>query len=117
VTRAAPWLLLVGLALVYPVVTLATGGGTPFPSRDDCVHEATEVGEVDAVFGYFESEVEAVEIRDRALEVGFTGTEATWNGCGRVRVAVGPFPSREVGLDFAEQAQGVGLEVTLEQPP
>jgi hypothetical protein len=116
-TRFAPWLLVIGLALVYPVVTLATGGDPPFPTRDDCVREATADGEVDAVFGYFPSEVEAGAARDRALEVGFAGTEAVWNGCGRVRVAVGPFPSREIGQDFAEQAQGVGLRVTLEQSP
>jgi hypothetical protein len=115
--RSAPWLVVVGLALVYPVVTLATGGGPTFPTRDDCVREATANGEVDAVFGYFDSEAEAVEVRDRALEVGFTGTEAAWNGCGRVRVAVGPFPSVEVGQEFVEQARGVGLEVTLEQTP
>ena len=113
--RAAPWLLVVGLALVYPVVTLATGGGPAFPTRDDCVRVANADGEVDAVFGYFESEIEAVEARDRALEVGFAGTEAEWNGCGRVRVAVGPFPSLEVGQDFVEQARSVGMDVTLEQ--
>jgi hypothetical protein len=116
-TRDAPWLLVIALALVYAVVTLATGGSPPFPTRDDCVRDATADGEVDAVFGYFESDVEAVRARDRALEVGFTGTEAARNGCGRVRVAVGPFPSREIGQDFAEQARGVGLEVTLEQSP
>ena len=113
--RAAPWLVVLGLALIYPVVTLATAGGPTFPARGDCVREATSDGEVDAVFGYYESEVEAVEARDRALEVGFTGTEAVWNGCGLVRVAVGPFPSFDVGQEFAEQARGVGLEVTLEQ--
>jgi len=117
VKRAAPWLLVVGLALVYPVVTLATGGGPPFPTRGECMREASADGEVDAVFGYFESEVEAVEVRERALEVGFTGTETEWNGCGRVRVAVGPFPSLEVGEEFVEQARGVGLDVTLEQSP
>lgn len=112
-TRFAPWFLVAALALVYPIVTLATGDPT-FPERDDCARPAPADGEVDAVFGYFESEAEAVEARDRALEVGFTGTEAEWNGCGRVRVAVGPFPSLQVGREFAEQARGVGLEVTLE---
>ena len=91
-SRAAPWLVVAALALAYPVVTLATGGPT-FPTRDECVREATAHGEIDAVFGYFDSEAEAVEVRDRALEVGFQGTEASWNGCGRVRVAVGEIPT------------------------
>ncbi len=114
VTRLAPWLLVAALALVYPIVTLATGD-TTFPERDDCVHAATEDGEIDAVFGYFDNEGEAVELRDRALEVGFPGTEATWNGCGRVRVALGGIPTLEVGREFAEQARAVGFEVTLER--
>ena len=114
--RAAPWLVVAGLALVYPLVTLATGPPT-FPERDECVRAATADGEIDAVFGYFDSEVEALELRDRALEIGFPGTEATWNGCGRVRVAVGGIPTLEVGQEFAEQARAVGFEVTLEQSP
>lgn len=113
-SRAAPWFVVAALALAYPVVTLATGGPT-FPTRDECVREATAHGEIDAVFGYFDSEAEAVEVRDRALEVGFQGTEASWNGCGRVRVAVGGIPTLEVGREFAEQARSVGLEVTLER--
>jgi hypothetical protein len=38
-----------------------------------------------------------------------------WNGCGRVRVAVGGIPTLDVGSEFVEQARGVGFEVTLEQ--
>ena len=114
--RVAPWLVVAGLALVYPFVTLASEGPT-FPTRDDCVHEATADGEIDAVFGYFESELEAAEVRDRALAVGFPGTELAWNGCGRVRVALGGIPTLEVGREFAEQARGAGFEVTLEQAP
>ena len=32
--RLAPWLVVAGLALAYPIATLA-GGGPDFPSRDD----------------------------------------------------------------------------------
>ncbi len=72
-------------------------------------------GDIDAVFGYFDSEREAAEVRDRALESGFVGTELAWNGCGRVRVAVGGIPTLAVGREFVEQARAVGFEVTLEQ--
>ena len=112
--RLAPWLVVAGLALAYPIATLA-GSGPDFPSRDDCVTPATSDGEIEAVFGYFESEPEAVPVRDRALEVGFVGTQLVWNGCGLVRVSVGGIPTLEVGREFAEQAREAGLPVTLEQ--
>jgi len=114
VSRIAPWLVIAGLVLVYPVVVLATGNPT-FPTRDECVRPATEDGDIDAVFGYFDDELAAAAVRDRALEVGFVGTELAWNGCGRVRVVVGGIPSLAVGLEFVEQARGVGFDVTLEQ--
>jgi hypothetical protein len=104
----------VALAIVYPVATIARGLPN-FPTRDDCVHPATTDGDIDAVFGYFDSESQARVVRDRALAVGFQGTELESNGCGRVRVAVGGIPTLEVGRDFVEQARSVGFEVTLEQ--
>jgi hypothetical protein len=114
VSRVAPWLVVAGLALVYPLVTLTTGGPA-FPTRDACIQAATPEGEVDAVFGYFDSELEAAKLRDRALGVGFDGTELAWNGCGRVRVALSGLPTLEVGREFAEQARAAGFAVTLEQ--
>lgn len=113
-TRLAPWLIVAAVMLAYPVVTLA-GGGADFPTRDECVRPAVEDGDIDAVFGYFDDEADAAELRDHALEVGFQGTEFEWNGCGRVRVAVGGIPTLAVGQEFVEQARGVGFEVTLEQ--
>jgi hypothetical protein len=113
-SRVAVWLLVAALALVYPVAILATGAPS-FPTRDECVRPATADGDIDAVFGYFDTELEAAPVLQRALEVGFQGTEMTWNGCGRVRVAVGGIPTLEVGQEFVEQARGVGFEVTLEQ--
>lgn len=113
-SRLAPWLLVLGLLLVYPLVTMLEGGPT-FPTRDDCVRPATSDGNIDAVFGYFDDELEAAAVRDRALGVGFTGTELAWNACGRVRVAVGGIPTLDVGREFVEQARGVGFDITLEQ--
>jgi hypothetical protein len=114
-TRLALWSALVVLVLAYPALVLATGGGPSFPSRDDCVRPAEPGSAVDAVFGYFDSESEGARVRDRALAVGFEGAELTWNGCGRVRVAVGGVPNLDVGRAFAEQARGAGFDVTLEQ--
>jgi len=112
--RVPLWLAVVALALAYPAFVLATGA-PEFPSRDDCVVPATTDGDIDAVFGYFDYERDATKTRDRALATGFIGTELAWNGCGRVRVAVGGIPTLAVGAEFVEQARGVGFEVTLEQ--
>jgi hypothetical protein len=112
--RAAPWLVILALALAYPVVTLATGQPS-FPTRDDCVQPATSDGDIDAVFGYFDDERAAIQMRDRALAVGFEGTSLAWNACGRIRVAVGGISTLDVGREFLEQARGAGFEVTLEQ--
>jgi hypothetical protein len=114
VRRLAPWAVVLALVSVYPLAVLATGAPR-FPSRDECVRPATEDGDIEAVFGYFESMQEASVVRDKALAVGFQGTEAQWNGCGLVEVAVGGIPTLEVGRDFAEQARSVGFEVTLVQ--
>jgi hypothetical protein len=114
VNRAAPWLVILGLALVYPVITLASGGPS-FPAREDCVHPATADGEIDAVFGYFDDELAATRMRDRAVAVGFTGAQTARNGCGRVRVYVSGIPTLEVGRQFVDEARAVGFEVTLEQ--
>ena len=113
--HAGLWVAALLLVFAYPVSVWSTEGTPSFPSRDDCVIPATTDGDIDAVFGYFDGEREATVLRDRALEVGFAGTTLAWNGCGRVRVAVGGIPTLEVGREFAEQARGVGLEVTLEQ--
>jgi hypothetical protein len=115
VSRRALWLVLVVLVLAYPTLVLTIDGVPSFPSRDDCARPVQAGSGIDAVFGYFDTEGEAVRVRDRALAVGFEGTELAWNGCGRVRVAVGGIPSLEVGRDFAKQARAIGFHVTLEQ--
>jgi hypothetical protein len=114
VHKLAPWLIVAAIGIAYPLVAVV-GGAPRFPSRDECVKPATEDGDIDAVFGYFDSEREAAMLRDRALEVGFQGIEVQWNGCGRVRVAVGGITTLEVGRQLAKEAQAVGFSVTLEQ--
>lgn len=113
--NTALWCVVGALALVYPAVILTAEGGPAFPTRDECVHPAEQDGDIDAVFGYFDDELAAAAVRNRALEVGFVGTELAWNGCGRVRVAVGGIPTLDVGREFVEQARTVGFEVTLER--
>lgn len=113
--RAAQWIAVAALFLLYPAYILVMEGGPKFPTRTDCVTPATADGDIVAVFGYFDSEREAAGLRDRALDVGFTGTELARDGCGRVRVAVGGITTLEIGREFAEQARGVGFDVTLEQ--
>lgn len=114
-SRVVPWLVVVVAALGYPLAVLAFGGAPDFPSRDDCVLAPTGEGEYQVVFGYRESELEAVELRDRALAVGFEGSEVARNGCGRVKVFVDDVPSREVGEEVIREARTVDLEATLEQ--
>ena len=112
--RFGLWLAVGALVLAYPLATLATGGPS-FPTREECVVPATEDGNIDAVFGYFDTESEAAKIRDDALAVGFAGTEMEWDACGRLRVAVGGIPTLDVGRALAEEAKSAGFEVTLEQ--
>jgi len=110
----APWLLGAAVLLTYPVGTLARGAPS-FPTHDECVRPAIADGEIDAVFGYFDSRSEAATVRDHALQVGFAGTEISLNPCGRVRVAVRGIPTLAVGHAFVEEAREVGFDVTLEQ--
>ena len=113
--RIAVWLVVAVAALGYPFLVLAVSGAPAFPSRTDCVMAPTGEGEYRVVFGYRDSELEATELRDRALAVGFQGAEISRDGCGRVRVAVDDIPSREVGEEVIREARTVDLDPTLEQ--
>lgn len=113
--RIVPWLIVAVAALAYPLAVLAFSGAPTFPSRDDCVVSVTGEGEYEVVFGYRDSEREALELRAGVLAVGFSGTEIEGDGCGRVRVSVDDVPTREVGEEVIRQARTVGLEPTLEQ--
>ena len=113
-TRIAPWLVLAALVLVYPAITLSSGV-VRFPSPEECVKPAKADGDIDAVFGYFDSVAEAEELRDRAVGVGFVGTNFGWNACGRLRVSLSGIPTLEIGRQFVEEARNAGFDVTLEQ--
>ena len=113
--RLAPWAVVAVAALSYPLGVLAFSGAPAFPSREDCVAPITGAGELEVVFGYRDSEREALALRDQVLALGFLGTDIERDGCGRVRVSVDDVPSREVGEDVVREAQTVGLEPTLEQ--
>lgn len=115
--RFLPWLVVVVAALGYPLAVLVFAGAPDFPSREDCVLAPTGEGEYQVVFGYRESELEAQELRDRVLAVGFEGAEAARDGCGRVKVFVDDVPSREVGEEVIRAARTVDLDATLEQEP
>jgi hypothetical protein len=115
VSRIAPWLVVAVAALGFPLAVLAFAGAPDFPSRDDCVLAPTGEGEYQVVFGYRDSELEATELRNRALAVGFLGTEFARNSCGRVKVFVDDVPSVAVGEEVIRQARTVGLEPTLER--
>jgi hypothetical protein len=115
VSRVAPWLVVAVAALGYPLAVLTFAGLPDFPSRDDCVLAPTGEGEFQVVFGYRDSELEATKLRDRALAVGFEGTEVARNSCGRVKVFVDDVPSVDIGEEVIRQARTVGLEPTLER--
>jgi hypothetical protein len=113
--RLAPRLVLVAAVLAYPLAVLAFSGAPDFPSRADCMSPPTGEGELQVVFGYRDSETEALELRDKVIAVGFSGTEIARDACGRVRVAVDDVPSREVGEEVIREAHTVGLDPHLEQ--
>lgn len=100
-------------ALAYPAFTLA-GGAPPFPTRDECARPPIEGQPVDVVFGRFDHPDEAAARRDRALEVGFIGTEALPDGCGRWIAVLQDVPTRELGEEIQRQARSVDLDPMLE---
>ena len=114
-TRRLWWAVaIVAVAIVaYPLVTLASGSPR-FPTRDECVRPAVEGQPVDIVFGRVDSPVEAAELRDRVIAVGFVGTESLGDGCGRWEVVLEGVPSIDVGRQVQEEAASVELDTTLE---
>ena len=112
--RAVLWVAVVAAGLTYALVALA-GGAPPFPSRDECSRSVVEGEPIEAVFGRFDTEQDALELRDRAVALGFVQTEVEADACGRVEVVQHDIPSLEVGADFAEEVRSVGFEVTLQR--
>ena len=99
--------------LGYPLVTLA-GGSPRFPSRDECVRSPVEGQPVDVVFGRFDDPEVAAETSDRVVAVGFIGTEALPDGCGRWKVVLEGVPSLETAREIQAEAATVDLRPTLE---
>lgn len=102
--------------LGYPLVTLA-GGAPRFPSRQECVRSAVEGQRVDVVFGRFDDPESAFDVRDDVVAVGFTGTEALPDGCGRWKVVLESVPSIEIAREIQMEAATVDLKPTLELDP
>jgi hypothetical protein len=112
--RLVPWLVVVGLAVIYPVAVLA-GGAPRFPSHADCVHPATSDGSIEAVFGRFRTSAAAESLQRRAAQSGFKNVLIESDGCGLLKVALHGIPSLAVGHDFVAEAERVGFHPTLEQ--
>lgn len=109
-----PWAVVLTAALAYPIAVLA-GGSPRFPSRAECVHPAHADGDLEVVFGYFDSQVSAQALLDRVLSVGFKGSVIERNACGRVKVAVHGITTLKVGDSVIAEARPVGLKATLEE--
>lgn len=110
---AAAWLIVLAAALAYPISTVA-GGGPRFPSPAECVHPATRDGQLEVVFGRFDSPAKAMAFRDQVVGYGFTGTALWPDGCGRIKVALRGVTSLEVGRQVIQEAHSVGLQPRLE---
>jgi len=109
-----PWAIVLVAALAYPLAVLA-GGGPRFPSRAECVHLARTDGDLEVVFGRFESPADASALLERVLAVGFQGSQVEPDGCGLLKVAVHGIPTLKVGDEVLREARSVGLTPTLEQ--
>jgi hypothetical protein len=106
--------LIAGAALLYPLVVLRDGP-PDFPSREDCVHPAAADGEIELVFGYYDSAVRASAVREQIAMVGYEGAEVVSDGgCGRVKVVVGTYPTLAGARDAVAEANSVGLRPTVE---
>lgn len=109
--------LLIAIVIVpllgYPIVSVA-GGGPRFPTRAECLRPAVEGQRVDVVWGRFDDSVEAEALRERVVAVGFVGTEARPDGCGRWKVVLESIPSIEIAREIVKEAETVDLYPTLE---
>lgn len=112
----APWAILAVLAIGYPAAVLA-GGWPRFPSRADCVHPATADGNLEVVFGRFESSAAASTELARVLAVGFKGSQLEPDGCGLVKVAVHGISTVKIGDQVISEARSVGIRAQLEVAP
>jgi hypothetical protein len=101
--------------LLYPAAVLA-GGAPAFPSQSECVRAAKgdDVGELELVFGRFDSPDEAQSFRDEVVGIGFVGTEVSPDGCARWKVSNDGIDSFAAGEATAEEARRAGFDPRLE---
>lgn len=104
--------------LGYPLVVVARDG-LAFPTREECARLAHSDadGELELVFGRFDSPVAATEHRDRVVATGFVGTEVSPDGCGRWKVSNDGIDSFAQGEGTAAEARAAGFEAWLEVDP
>ena len=110
---AVPLAAVLAAGVIYPMVVLA-GGGAPFPTRAECVHPARADGQLEVVFGRFESQSDASTALTRVLAVGFKGSQIEPDGCGLLKVTVHGIPTLKVGGEVVAEARSVGLKPSLE---
>ena len=116
-TRTTVAVAVIAMAVVaYPAITVA-GGVPAFPNPEDCMRAPVEGQPARVVFGYADTYPEAIVLRDRALDLGFEGTEAAQDGCGRLRVSVDGVQSIAIGEELVSEARAVDLDPTLELDP
>lgn len=115
--NASAWLAaaIVVLALAgYPLATLA-GGAPRFPSRDECVVEASEASpDVQVVYGRLDDPVRAEELLAELDRVGFVGASVELDACGRWKVAYEAVDSYDQAGALAQQVRDAGFQATVE---
>jgi hypothetical protein len=112
--RVLPWTIILFAALAYPLAVLA-GSSPAFPSKADCIHVARADGELEVVFGRFESAADASDLLQRVLAAGFKGSQVEPDGCGQLKVVVHGIQTLKVGGEVLAEARSVGLVPALEQ--
>jgi hypothetical protein len=109
----APLALVLVAAIAYPAAVI--GSGAPrFPARSECVDPATKDGDIEAVFGRFDTRTDAAAELRKALARGFKGTQIEADGCGRLKVVVHGIRTLAVGRELMAEIRSVGLDATLE---
>lgn len=112
--RFAPWAVLLVAVLAYPIAVLSSGAPR-FPTRAECVRPAKADGDLEVVFGRFESAADASALLERVLHVGFRGSQVEPDGCGLLKVDVHGIPTLKVGGEVVDEARSVGLPATVER--
>lgn len=122
-SRIAWVVLLVGV-LSHPGSMLAgySGSGLPggwpsFPGTAGCAAAPLADANVRVVVGYADSYQEAIAMRERARVAGLDDTEASQDGCGRLRVYVDDVPTTAAAQTLLTKAQAGGLTPTVELDP